>query len=362
MERKFNRDKNRNTERKPFRKENRPYATDKRKTVRRFSDDERTEEGRTEDPKRRKIYRTERTENNTERRVIKRRERPAGAGDNRAHAPLRRNRFTSDEAGDRNERRQKHYSNKKVLEHNLKNMTDETELRLNRYISMSGVCSRRDADILIKEGRVKVNGVVVTAVGSKVRKGDNVSVDDVRVIPERKVYLVLNKPKDYVTTLDDPLERKTVMSLVADACKERIFPVGRLDRQTTGVLLFTNDGDLSKKLTHPSYEHKKIYHVFLDKPLLPKDADAIRNGIELEDGTVKADQIEYVSTDQTQVGIEIHSGRNRIVRRIFEFLGYQIVKLDRVYFAGITKKNLARGKWRFLKPEEVRILKIYNSI
>lgn len=258
------------------------------------------------------------------------------------------------------ELRKKHYSKKKLLAHRLKTEKEDAELRLNRYISMGGVCSRRDADALITEGRVKVNGEVVQTVGVKVHKNDRVEVDDTVVIPERKVYLVLNKPKDYVTTVEDPLERKTVMNLIEGACKERIYPIGRLDRQTTGVLLFTNDGDLAKKLTHPKYEHKKIYHVFLDKPLEQKDMNAISTGIELEDGLVKADEISYVADDRTQVGIEIHSGRNRIVRRIFEHLGYQIVRLDRVYFAGITKKNLPRGRWRFLTPQEVRILKIYN--
>lgn len=255
--------------------------------------------------------------------------------------------------------RLRHYSKKKQLAHRLKTEKENAELRLNRFISMSGVCSRRDADTLIKEGRVKVNGVLVDTVGIKVKKNDRVEVDGEIIIPEKKVYLVLNKPKDFVTTVDDPLERKTVMSLVQHACKERIYPVGRLDRQTTGVLLFTNDGDLSKKLTHPKYEHKKIYHVFLDKPLSPENMEKISQGIELEDGFIKADEVEYVSADQMEIGIEIHSGKNRIVRRIFEHLGYQIVKLDRVYFAGITKKNLPRSKWRFLTPEEIRILKAY---
>ncbi|MDL2330437.1 pseudouridine synthase [Odoribacter sp. OttesenSCG-928-A06] len=259
----------------------------------------------------------------------------------------------------REELRKSHYSKKKQLAHHLKELRTEEEIRLNRYISMSGICSRRDADELIKEGRVTVNGEVVQVIGTKVKREDRVLVDGVEMIPEKRVYLVLNKPKDFVTTLDDPLNRKTVMSLIEGACKERVYPVGRLDRQTTGVLLFTNDGELSKKLTHPSYEHKKIYHVFLDKPLLPKDKEAIKTGIELEDGMINADEIDYVTTDKMEVGIEIHSGRNRIVRRIFEHLGYTILRLDRVYFAGITKKNIPRGKWRFLTPEEVRILKIY---
>ncbi len=264
------------------------------------------------------------------------------------------------DAAGRAELQQKHYSKKKQLTHRLKKADEEKELRLNRYISMGGVCSRRDADALITEGRVKVNGEVVQTVGIKVKRTDRVEVDDTVVTPERKVYLVLNKPKDYVTTVEDPLERKTVMTLIEGACKERIYPIGRLDRNTTGVLLFTNDGDLAKKLTHPKYEHKKIYHVFLDKPLETSDMESIAGGMELEDGFIKADEISYVSTDRSEVGIEIHSGRNRIVRRIFEHLGYQIVRLDRVYFAGITKKNLPRGRWRFLTPEEVKFLKIYR--
>lgn len=254
---------------------------------------------------------------------------------------------------------QRIYSKKKVLEHKLKHAGEESELRLNRYISMGGICSRRDADELIRSGRVKVNGEVVDTVGVKVKRTDKVEVDDVAVFPERKVYLVLNKPKDYVTTVEDPLERKTVMALVEGACKERVYPIGRLDRQTTGVLLFTNDGDLAKKLTHPKYEHKKIYHVFLDKAVAPEDLDAIAQGVELEDGFIQADEVSFASEDRTEVGIEIHSGKNRIVRRIFEHFGYQIVKLDRVYFAGITKKNLPRGQWRFLTPREVNILKYY---
>lgn len=278
--------------------------------------------------------------------------------------PARRNEYSRSypkeiSKEERHELQRGHYSKKKILAHRLKNETAETELRLNRYISMGGICSRRDADELIKSGRVKVNGQVVLTVGVKVQKKDKVEVDDAVIIPERKVYLALNKPKDYVTTVDDPLERKTVMALVEGACKERIYPVGRLDRQTTGILLFTNDGELAKKLTHPKYDNKKIYHVFLDKPVTEQDMEAIATGIELEDGLVQADEIRYASDDQMEVGIEIHSGKNRIVRRIFEHFGYQIVKLDRVYFAGITKKNIPRGRWRFLMPEEINMLKYY---
>ena len=251
------------------------------------------------------------------------------------------------------------YSKKKQIEYRKKNEGQETELRLNRYIAKGGVCSRRDADVLIAAGRVKVNGEVVQQVGVKVKRTDRVEVDDQVITPERKVYLVLNKPKDYVTTVEDPLERRTVMALIEGACKERVYPIGRLDRQTTGVLLFTNDGDLAKKLTHPKYNQKKIYHVFLDKVVQTGDLEAIRKGIELEDGFIQADDVRVAEDDRTQVGIEIHSGRNRIVRRIFEHLGYQILRLDRVFFAGITKKNLPRGHWRFLTEEEVNILKTY---
>lgn len=288
----------------------------------------------------------------------------------REDAPERKERNYRREDGFRRERRpisdeakeglrQKHYSKKKLLSHRQKNITEETEMRLNRYISMGGVCSRRDADELIVAGRVKVNGEVVQTVGVKVQRKDRVEVDGVVVVPEKKIYLVLNKPKDYVTTMDDPLERKTVMSLVEEACKERIYPVGRLDRQTTGVLLFTNDGDLAKKLTHPKHDHKKIYHVFFDRPLSEADFQAIAEGVELEDGFIKPDEMEFTSPDNMEVGIEIHSGKNRIVRRIFEHFGYQITRLDRVYFAGITKKNLPRGRWRFLTSREVNMLKVY---
>ena len=251
------------------------------------------------------------------------------------------------------------YSKKKQIEYRKKNEGQETELRLNRYIAKGGVCSRRDADVLSAAGRVKVNGEVVQQVGVKVKRTDRVEVDDQVITPERKVYLVLNKPKDYVTTVEDPLERRTVMTLIEGACKERVYPIGRLDRQTTGVLLFTNDGDLAKKLTHPKYNQKKIYHVFLDKVVQTGDLEAIRKGIDLEDGFIQADDVRVAEDDRTQVGIEIHSGRNRIVRRIFEHLGYQILRLDRVFFAGITKKNLPRGHWRFLTEDEVNILKAY---
>ena len=231
------------------------------------------------------------------------------------------------------------------------------EMRLNRFIAQSGICSRREADNFIQAGVVTVNGKVVTELGTKVQPTDEVRFNNEPVHGEKKVYLVLNKPKGYVTSLDDPHAGKTVMELVKGACTERIYPVGRLDKNSLGLLLFTNDGDLTKQLTHPSYQKKKIYQVTLDKPLTRADMDRIAEGITLEDGEIFADEISYVKENKQEIGIEIHSGRNRIVRRIFEFLGYTVTKLDRVYYAGLTKKNLKRGAWRFLTREEVERLK-----
>lgn len=231
------------------------------------------------------------------------------------------------------------------------------EMRLNRFLAQSGLCSRREADDFITAGLVTVNGQIVTQLGTKVLPTDEVKFNDSRVQGEKKVYLVLNKPKGYVTSLDDPHAGKTVMELVQGACTERIYPVGRLDKNSLGLLLFTNDGDLTKQLTHPAFRKKKIYQVSLDKPLTRADMDRIAEGITLEDGEIFADEISYVKDNKQEVGIEIHSGRNRIVRRIFEFLGYTVTKLDRVYYAGLTKKNLKRGAWRFLSREEVERLK-----
>jgi len=231
------------------------------------------------------------------------------------------------------------------------------EMRLNRFIAQSGICSRREADDFISAGLVSVNGVVVTELGTKVKPTDEVKFNDSRVEGEKKVYLVLNKPKGYVTSLDDPHADKTVMELVKGACTERIYPVGRLDKNSLGLLLFTNDGDLTRQLTHPAYRKKKIYQVTLDKALTRADMDTIAQGIMLEDGEIHADEISYVKENRKEVGIEIHSGRNRIVRRIFEALGYTVQKLDRAYYAGLTKKNLKRGAWRFLTRDEVNRLK-----
>lgn len=232
-------------------------------------------------------------------------------------------------------------------------------IRLNRYLSRAGVCSRREADEFIVAGVVSVNGEIVTELGTKVKPSDVVKFHDQPVGLEKKVYVLLNKPKNCVTTMDDPRGRLTVMDLVKGACDERIYPVGRLDRNTTGVLLLTNDGDLAARLTHPRYEHQKIYHVVTDNPVKEEDMEKIALGIELEDGFIKADSVSYVDDEGPKnVGIEIHSGKNRIVRRIFESLGYQVVRLDRVFFAGLTKKGLRRGDWRHLSPKEVSFLQM----
>ncbi len=251
------------------------------------------------------------------------------------------------------------YSQKKRLEYKEENYDPTVPLRLNKFLANAGVCSRRDADKYIEAGVVSVNGQVVTELGTKVLRTDEVKFHDNVVKIEKKVYVLLNKPKGYVTTSDDPQNRKTVMDLVQNACPERIYPVGRLDRNTTGVLLLTNDGELASKLTHPKFLKKKIYHVTTDQNVSSSDLRQIADGIMLEDGEIKADAVDFASiTDKKQIGIEIHSGKNRIVRRIFESLGYHVVKLDRVYFAGLTKKNVRRGDWRYLTEKEVQMLRM----
>ncbi len=247
----------------------------------------------------------------------------------------------------------------KAIEYELPIPDPNETVRLNKFMANAGICSRREADEFIQQGLVKVNGEVVTELGVKIKHSDVVEYDEKVVALEKKCYILLNKPKDCVTTSDDPNGRTTVMDLVKGACTERIYPVGRLDRNTTGVLLLTNDGDLASKLTHPKYTKKKIYHVWTDHDIAEEDMQRIADGIELEDGEIHADAISYATeTDRNQAGIEIHSGRNRIVRRIFESLGYHVTKLDRVYFAGLTKKNLPRGRWRYLTQEEVNYLKM----
>lgn len=246
---------------------------------------------------------------------------------------------------------------KSKLKPEIRKAGDEN-IRLNRFIAHSGVCSRREADELIRNGLITVNGKTVKDLGTKVSAGDDIRYKNRRLSAEKKVYIIMNKPRGYVTTVEDPHADQTVIDLIGDACTERVYPVGRLDKETTGVLLLTNDGDLTGKLTHPKYKRKKIYHVFLDKAVTRNDLTLLTEGVEIDDEVITADAVSYADPDdKTQIGIEIHSGQNRVVRRIFEKLGYRVKKLDRVYFAGLTKKNLQRGKWRFLSDKEISMLK-----
>ena len=244
----------------------------------------------------------------------------------------------------------------------LPSFNDEA-IRLNKYLSNAGVCSRREADVLIQTGVITVNGKIVTELGYKIAPTDVIQCNGETINAEKKRYVLLNKPKGFITTMDDPQGRKTVMTLVRNACRERIYPVGRLDRETTGLLLFTNDGDLAKKLTHPRYQARKIYHVELNKPVKAEDLEKLLRGVDLEDGKSKADKASYVEGGNSrEVGIEIHSGKNRIVRRMFESLGYTVVKLDRVVFAGLTKKDLPRGMFRHLSEAEVSFLRMTKNV
>ena len=236
---------------------------------------------------------------------------------------------------------------------------NENEIRLNKYLSNAGICSRREADVLIQTGVVTVNGEIITELGYKVKLGDAVQYDGETINAETKRYVLLNKPKGFITTMDDPMGRKTVMGLVRKACRERIYPVGRLDRDTTGLLLFTNDGDMAKKLTHPRYQAKKIYHVELNKSVAREDLEKLMKGVDLEDGRTRFDMADFVKDGSArEIGVELHSGKNRIVRRMFEALGYEVIKLDRVQFSGLTKKDLPRGMFRHLTESEVSFLKM----
>lgn len=262
-------------------------------------------------------------------------------------------------------KQKKSQQNKHTSTHKNKNTPTPTssqknneQIRLNKYIAQAGICSRREADKLIEAGAVKVNGQIITTLGFKVKPTDVVEVEGQTIKNEKKVYILLNKPKDYITSTKDPQNRKTVMELIKNACKERVFPVGRLDRQTTGLLLFTNDGQLADKLMHPKSRIPKLYHVTLDRNFSGNDFQKLLNGIELQDGFIQPDNLSYVMGKKNELGIQIHSGKNRIIRRIFEYLGYKIKKLDRVMYAGLTKKNLPRGKWRFLTQKEINYLKM----
>lgn len=254
-------------------------------------------------------------------------------------------------------KKQKNKENSNPVQNPMSKHEDDS-IRLNKYLSNAGVCSRREADDLIKAGAVSVNGKIITEMGYRVMPTDKINYGGETLRNEKKIYLILNKPKDYLTTTDDPRERKTVMELIEGACRERVYPVGRLDRNTTGLLLFTNDGELATKLMHPKHGIKKLYHVLLNKNMKPADYGKLHEGVELEDGFIQPDNLSFTGESKKELGIEIHSGKNRIVRRIFEHLGYEVVKLDRVSFAGLTKKDLPRGKWRFLNPKEVGFLKM----
>ncbi len=285
--------------------------------------------------------------------------RPAGGYDQRNGYPQQQGGYRRPRPQGFNNNNNNRYNFKRRIDYKDTYLDPNKPIRLNKFLANAGACSRREADTFIEAGVVSVNGQVVTELGTKVLRTDNVMFHDQPVRLEKKVYVLLNKPKDYVTTVDDPQNRKTVMELVKDACPERIYPVGRLDRNTTGVLLLTNDGELATRLTHPHYLKKKVYHVFLDKNITSADMRKIADGVELEDGVVRVDDIAYASpTDKKQVGIEIHSGKNRIVRRLFEALGYYVTKLDRVQFCGLTKKNVRRGDWRFLTEKEVDMLRM----
>ena len=275
--------------------------------------------------------------------------------------------YTVDEQGYHHKKYWDHSDRKKkafdeAVEREDDFVENDGKIRLNKYLANSGMCSRREADRMIKAGQVEVNGETVTEMGVKVSLDDEVKFNGMIIKPEHKRYILLNKPKDYITTLKDPNARHTVMDLIEGACKERVYPVGRLDRNTTGVLLFTNDGDLAKKLTHPSNEVQKIYHVTTDKAVSVADIEKIMEGLELEDGFIKADEVGYLDQhNKCEIGIRIHSGRNRIVRRIFEYLGYDVVKLDRIMFAGLDKKGLSRGRWRFLNDREIGFLHMISN-
>jgi 23S rRNA pseudouridine2605 synthase len=274
--------------------------------------------------------------------------------------PNARNRSQEEKKGvsARDKRKYIDYKDKLKKGDPLPSFNDDA-IRLNKYLSNAGVCSRREADVLIKTGVVSINGEIVTEMGHKVKPGDVVKYDGGSINAEQKRYVLLNKPKGFITTMDDPMGRKTVMTLVKKACRERVYPVGRLDRDTTGLLLFTNDGDMAKKLTHPRHKASKLYHVELNKKVNKEDLQKMVDGIDLEDGKTKFDKAEFASeTDSKQVGVELHSGKNRIVRRTFEALGYKVVKLDRVVFSGLTKRDLPRGMYRHLSEKEIAFLKM----
>ena len=344
------------SERKPFDGERKPYSSDNRGERKPYSSDNRGE---------RKPYGEKKTFGDKPEGRYEKKEKSIGSakanfgGDNlfKAHRPVEQSeKWTPSYKLDQYKDSAPKSVQRKMVASEKKN----AEVRLNRYIANAGICSRREADDIIKTGEIRVNGTVVTEMGYQVQPGDIVKYGNKKLNREKMVYVLVNKPKDFITTTEDPEERKTVMDLVKNACEERIYPVGRLDRNTTGLLLLTNDGELADKLTHPSNEIEKLYQVEIDKPLTQEHLDLILKGVTLEDGEIKADELAIVTPDGMVVGIKIHSGRNRIVRRVFESLGYEVLKLDRTTFAGLTKKDLPRGSWRFLNEKEVVKLKFFK--
>jgi len=282
----------------------------------------------------------------------------AGADAQHVHASDKKRHGTDYKSAPAKTRQGQSAPNKNFKKRVPRKVSTAEGIRLNKYIANAGICSRREADTLIESGVVRINGVICTQLGTRVMPNDKVEFGGETLVSEKKVYLLMNKPKGYITTTDDPQERKTVMHLIDGACKERIYPVGRLDRQTTGVLLFTNDGDMAKRLTHPSHGARKIYHVTLDKNITKADLRDIAQGVELEDGFVHVDEVNLIVGTKNEIGIQLHSGMNRVVRRIFEKFDYKVTKLDRVLFAELTKKDLSRGHWRFLTDKEVSFLKM----
>ena len=321
--------------------------------------DNRDEKRKTPFENTRKPFERDRRPFNTERKPFERDRKPRPIGDNRSYTPRDSRKRDSAETP----RNLYSAGNSRQARYSADFMDMSKPMRLNRFLANSNICSRREADDFITSGVVSVNGQIVTTLGTKIVPAqDKVYFHNEPVSLEKKVYILLNKPKNIITTSDDPKDRKTVLDLINGACQQRVYPVGRLDRNTTGVILITNDGELTTRLTHPKHLFKKIYHVGLDKDLEDSDMQRLKDGIVLEDGEAKADDVSYVKDDsKKQIGIEVHSGRNRIVRRMFEHLGYKVVNLDRVYFAGLTKKNLPRGKWRFLSEREVSFLKMNSQ-
>ena len=356
-------------ERKPFDRDRKPYDSDRPK---RAFDSDRPK--RVYTPREDKPFDSEETpfdaENapveveRTKRKYTRREDKPVDAdnqsseSENKPYEGEKRRKLFGEDHAERPQRDYRPKAEEYIPKPRRRKAVDEVGIRLNKFISNSGVCSRREADDYITAGLVSVNGQIITELGTKIQASDDVRFNGERLKGEEKVYILMNKPKDFVTTLSDPNAEKTVMDLIAGNCPQRVYPVGRLDKSTTGVLLLTNDGEMTEKLSHPSNMSKKIYHVFLDKNLSGSDFKALLDGIELEDGLINADSLSYIDEDKTQVGLELHSGRNRVVRRMFEHLGYRVKKLDRVFFAGLTKKNLRRGQWRFLTEQEVAMLRM----